>query len=73
MKLHNIFLLLLVCSNLCGQTDSISRQVDNRWSIELDFGQNRAVRPFAEGYYSGDASHLFNVENVSHQWHVIYY
>lgn len=38
----------------------------NSWSIELNAGQNKAVRPFASGYYSSDPTNYFNFSGVDH-------
>lgn len=38
----------------------------NRWSVELNAGQNKAVRPYSEGYYSSDPSNYFNFSGVDH-------
>lgn len=38
----------------------------NAWSIELNVGQNKAVRPFTEGYYSSDPTKYFNISGISH-------
>lgn len=38
----------------------------NRWSIELNAGQNKAVRPYSEGYYSSDPTNYFNFSGVDH-------
>ncbi|TDP61140.1 OmpA family protein [Flavobacterium dankookense] len=38
----------------------------NSWSIELNAGQNKAVRPFTSGYYSSDPTNYFNFSGVNH-------
>lgn len=38
----------------------------NRWSVELNAGQNKAVRPYSTGYYSSDPSNYFNFSGVDH-------
>lgn len=38
----------------------------NRWSIELNVGQNKAVRPYSDGYYSSDPTNYFNFSGVDH-------
>lgn len=38
----------------------------NRWSIELNSGQNKAIRPFATGYYSSDPTNYFNFSDINH-------
>ncbi|WP_333601045.1 OmpA family protein [Flavobacterium sp.] len=31
----------------------------NRWSVEVNFGQSRGVKPYADGYYSSNPDKLF--------------
>jgi OOP family OmpA-OmpF porin len=38
----------------------------NRWSIEVNVGQNKPVRPFATEYYSSDPTKYFNFSGVNH-------
>lgn len=38
----------------------------NRWSIELNAGQNKAVRPYSTGYYSSDPTSFFNFSGINH-------
>ncbi|OYQ39651.1 hypothetical protein CHU92_04580 [Flavobacterium cyanobacteriorum] len=38
----------------------------NRWSFEVLAGQNKAVRPFSEGYYSANPNNYFNFSGVNH-------
>lgn len=42
------------------------KRLFNRWSIELNAGQNKAVRPYSEGYYSSDPTNYFNFSGVDH-------
>ncbi len=38
----------------------------NQWSIELNAGQNKAIRPFSEGYYSADPRTYFKINGLEH-------
>jgi OOP family OmpA-OmpF porin len=38
----------------------------NQWSIELNAGQNKAVRPFSEGYYTADPKTYFKINGLEH-------
>lgn len=47
-------------------TDLSEKGLFNRWSVELNAGQNKAVRPYTEGYYSSDPTNYFNFSGVDH-------
>lgn len=38
----------------------------NKWSIEVNAGQNKAVKPFSNGYYSADPSNITALSSVNH-------
>lgn len=38
----------------------------NKWSVELNVGQNKPNKPFATGYFSSDPSKYFNFGDVNH-------
>lgn len=38
----------------------------NKWSLELNLGQNKPDKPFAEGYYSSDPDTYFKFAGVNH-------
>ena len=38
----------------------------DRWSIEANVGQNKALRPFSPGYYSSDPTVYMNLNGVEH-------
>jgi OOP family OmpA-OmpF porin len=38
----------------------------DRWSVEFNTGQNKAIRPFTTGYYSSDPTVYFNINGVEH-------
>ena len=46
---------------------SLAQEVPfNSWSVEANFGQNKAVKPFADNYYSSDPTKYFNFSDVNH-------
>lgn len=47
-------------------TESKDENLYNRWSFEVQAGQNKPVRPFATGYYSSDPTKYFNFSGVNH-------
>lgn len=47
-------------------TQTINKNLYNRWSFEVQAGQNKPVRPFATGYYSSDPNKLFNFSGTNH-------
>lgn len=36
------------------------------WSVEVNVGQNKALRPFTPGYYSSDPTVYFNINGIEH-------
>lgn len=63
---------LLALSTSYAQTEDSNTETEkkgveyNRWSIELNAGQNKAEKPFAPGYFSADPSKYFNFSGVNH-------
>jgi OOP family OmpA-OmpF porin len=47
-------------------TDTKEKSLYNRWSFEVNAGQNKPVRPFASGYYSSDPTKYFNFSGMNH-------
>lgn len=47
-------------------TESKDKILYNRWSLEVQAGQNKPVRPFATGYYSSDPTKYINFSGVNH-------
>ncbi|MGV1013153.1 MAG: OmpA family protein [Flavobacterium sp.] len=63
-----LFIAIISFKTLFAQeiTDTKDKNLYNRWSIEVNAGQNKPVRPFAFGYYSTDPSKYFNFSGVNH-------
>lgn len=68
IKFTTIIAVFCVAGALSAQTDSevSTEKPFNRWSIEVQAGQNKAVRPFTEGYYSSNPNRYFNFSGVNH-------
>lgn len=69
MKYRILFITIWL---ITGSSLSMAQEEDsnaplfNRWSVEVNFGQNKPVRPFSEGYYSSDPTKYFNFSEVNH-------
>lgn len=57
---------LLITSVLTAQQDSLKGKPFNRWSVEINGGQNKAIKPFSAGYYSANPDKFFNFNGVNH-------
>lgn len=63
---------VLALSSAYAQTDENSEEAKtsgseyNKWSIELNVGQNKPNKPFAPGYFSSDPDKYFNFGDVNH-------
>ena len=74
MKKALIFIALITSANVAvAQDESVNKEDElketglfNRWSVEFNAGQNKAVRPYTPGYYSSDPSNYFNFSGVDH-------
>jgi len=74
MKKTLILIALIASGNVViAQNEAVSKDeklnekgLYNRWSVELNAGQNKAVRPYSTGYYSSDPSNYFNFSGVDH-------
>lgn len=51
-----------------AQEVTVTKDVNlyNRWSFEVQTGQNKPVRPFATGYYSSDPNKLISISGTNH-------
>lgn len=67
MKKLLVIALLAAFGTATAQDEDMSEKgLYNRWSFEVNAGQNKPVRPFATGYYSADPSKYFNFSGVNH-------
>lgn len=68
MKKIIFFIAIISFKTLFAQEiiDTKDKSLYNRWSIEVNVGQNKPVRPFATGYYSSDPTKYFNFSGVNH-------
>lgn len=66
------FTSVLAMSSAFAQTDETSKDTlntsskYNKWSIELNVGQNKADKPFDAGYFSADPGKYFAFSDVNH-------
>lgn len=60
--------LLLACSISTGfaQESNIDKPSYNKWSIEVNAGQSKGVKPYSVGYYSSNPNQYFNFSGVNH-------
>lgn len=68
-QLHNLFFSVVLLSFSITAQDALNiseKGLYNRWSIEMNVGQNKAIKPFSVGYYSSDPEKLLNVSGVNH-------
>lgn len=68
MKKFIFFIAVSSFGTLLGQedTDTKYKNLYNRWSFEVNAGQNKPIRPFASGYYSADPTKYFNFSGMNH-------
>ena len=64
--MKKIQLLLLIITLQAFSQQKGKNTEFNKWSIELNVGQNKAVRPFTTGYYSSNPNNYFNFSDVNH-------
>lgn len=59
--------IVLVCFSSYVFSQANKADVDyNRWSFEVNVGQNKAVKPFAPGYFSSNPSKSVNFSGFNH-------
>jgi len=66
IKITATLAALLLTNALIAQQDSLRGKPFNRWSVEVNAGQNKAIKPFSEGYYSANPDKYFNFTGVNH-------
>lgn len=62
-----LFLTTLVAT--AQETDKIDADKEatyNKWSVELNVGQNKPEKPYAAGYFSSDPTKYFNFNGIEH-------
>jgi OOP family OmpA-OmpF porin len=50
----------------CAQEEKNEKNFYKHWSVELNIGQNRALRPFSSGYFTSKPNTYFNFNGVAH-------
>ena len=73
VKINKIFFSLLLVGfsqTLLAQEEKLNVVKPeikfDRWSIEANIGQNKAIRPFSAGYYTSDPTVYFNFSGIDH-------
>lgn len=59
-------IVLLTCSFYVAMAQEKPYAEFNKWSVELNVGQNKPEKPYADGYYSSDPTKYFNFNGVEH-------
>lgn len=75
MNLYKTAILFsFISANLFAQEvqEKETKELFNRWSLELNVGQNKPVRPFSEGYYSSKSNNFFNTDLQHYDFGVRY-
>jgi OOP family OmpA-OmpF porin len=60
------FLLLAINFQLLAQEVKSKRKPFDRWSLEVNAGQNKAIRPFTSGHYSSNPNKYLYFSGVNH-------
>ncbi len=65
-----IILLIVFLNSFLGFTQDKEKTKKEKeydvWSVELNVGQNKAIRPFAPGYFTSDPLKYFNFSDINH-------
>ena len=59
------FLITIVSSTAQEKTEKVEKQF-NRWSVEVNAGANKAIKPFATGYSSSNEAKFLNFSKINH-------
>lgn len=66
IKITATIAALFIANSLFAQQDSLQGKPFNHWSVEINAGQNKALKPFTDGYYSANPDKYFNFTGVNH-------
>lgn len=71
MNKYKFVLALLAVSvvTFAQESDTIDADKEaayNKWSVEVNVGQNKPEKPYATGYFSSDPTKYFNFNGVEH-------
>lgn len=66
--MKKIFIILTSFTTLSSfaQEEKKDEKDYDRWSFEISVGQNKAVRPYSDGYYSSNPKNYFNFGSINH-------
>ena len=60
------FISILLFSLFMTNAQEKNENTFNRWSVEVNAGQNKAIRPFLSGYFTSNPDKYFNINGVEH-------
>ncbi|MFC4740005.1 OmpA family protein [Flavobacterium ponti] len=68
MNNYKVLILFLIISfTAFSQNENKGNDGDyNKWSVELNVGQNKPEKPYGEGYFSSDPNKYFNFNGIEH-------
>lgn len=71
MNKYKLFLTLFTITfvSFAQENDSIQsneKNTYNKWSVEVNVGQNKPQKPFSPGYFSADPTKYFNFTGIDH-------
>jgi OmpA-OmpF porin, OOP family len=66
MKIKLIIAILLQATFAVAQNDENESNNYDHWSIELNVGNNKGVKPYSTGYFSSNPNNYFNFNGVHH-------
>jgi OOP family OmpA-OmpF porin len=67
--MKKLFVIVIIISSFFVKAQEINSEdnVDfNRWSVELNIGDNKPIRPFSSGYYTANSDKYVNISNIKH-------
>lgn len=62
----SLFTTLIAFSTFAQQDEVKNQNEFNRWSVEVNAGPNKAVKPFASGYSSSNEAKFLNFSSANH-------
>ncbi|WP_438967067.1 OmpA family protein [Flavobacterium sp.] len=66
MKNYKLIIALLITSTFAIAQSNSANGDYNKWSVEVNVGQNKPEKPYATGYFSSDPTKYFNFNGVEH-------
>lgn len=60
------FIILSLLSFFYVNAQERNNKNFNHWSVEVNVGQNKAIRPFSSGYFTSNPDKYFNINGLEH-------